>query len=62
VSETASGGSDALRAILEASRGIRAEWSAKAFKADDEVVGVRKLEELYEQMKATPASRVLTGV
>jgi hypothetical protein len=54
---------DALRAILKASGGIEAEWSAeRAFKVGDDAVGVRVLEELYDQMKAKPVSPNLAAL
>jgi len=54
---------DALRAILEASGGIEADWSPeRAFKVGDEGVGVPVLEDLYGQMKAKPTSPDLAAL
>jgi hypothetical protein len=54
---------DALRAILEASGGISAEWSPeRAFEAGDNAVGAPVLEQLYTQMKSNPTRPDLAGL
>ena len=46
---------DALRAIVKAGGGMRVSWPlVKALKVGDQATGVAVLQELYEQMKATP--------
>lgn len=46
---------DALRAIVKASGGMRVSWPlAKALEIGDQATGVTVLQELYEQMKASP--------